>query len=396
MLKAYLDFWKKYGNTTTRTNRKDFWLAFLANTILTVIISVVAFLAIGGMVGPIVVISLWVFITLIPWFTAASRRLLDAGENPITVLLILVPGIGFLLLFAKLAKPSTDKPVEVKMPVVPVKPAAFSSGPVVRPMGASGIRTNTGAGASSGGDSQNLVKYVGLVDKYAHYCSLVINDPEPEKMEKEIVVGGKDALTAISEYLMSCAYGKVSQGWWDGAAGLTRMLRKIDKTEGLKHLTILTTVNTNIYEYQTQVKNIAERELLAAEKERGNYPPDGKIPEKYAHAEILELELVSPMEKRLEQCFGMLDSVDGWSKKNQAFFYYTAARAVEKVYPESKAVVAFSAAQVNVDPDPGSLGWDSLKRVEGDAFEKTAEFAKKMHEKYPVPKSMQEAETYPG
>ena len=239
--------------------------------------------------------------------------------------------------------------------------------------------------------------YTQLADQYAHEENLFAENPRKLELEEQLLAGGAEAQAAITDYLIHCGSGRAAYGWWNGAAGLTAMLRKIDGDSAESYLKRLKDYSTNIWEYHTQVTDTADRELMELKKETGGYGEGGRIPAEYAHAELLSLQNVGSPEKRLEDFFSMQDSVDGWSDSDKAFYYFIAGGAARVLYPDSKSNLAFYAAQAFYDPDPGSVGWQHLREAEGDAIPRvpTPESVKQMHEKYPLPKDMAEAKDYP-
>ena len=90
----------------------------------------------------------------------------------------------------------------------------------------------------------------------------------------------------------------------------------------------------------------------------------------------------------------MQNSVDSWSNANKAFYYFIAGGAARVLYPENKSNLAFYAAQVFCKSDPTSAGWQYLRQAESTPLAATEENAKRMHEKYPLPKNMEETRTY--
>jgi len=135
---------------------------------------------------------------------------------------------------------------------------------------------------------------------------------------------------------------------------------------------------------------------LELKKETGGYGADGRIPAEFAHAELLNLQNVGSPEKRLEQFFAMQDSVNAWSNKDKAFYYFIAGGAARVLYPGNKSGLAFYAAQVSCDPAPTSMGWQHLREAEGNNIPNmpTPESIQRMCEKYPLPKNMQETKDY--
>lgn len=264
-------------------------------------------------------------------------------------------------------------------------------------LGAGNLYAVKEAQQSSQADSLRLTHhYKQLADAYVHEENLFADNPKKKELEEQLLAGGKEAITAIREYLISCGAGQVSYGWWNGAAGLTCMLRKIAGKDAEKDLNRLKNLPTNIWEYHTQVKETAEKELLELKKENGGYGADGRIPAEFAHAELLNLQNVGSPEKRLEQFFAMQDSVSAWSDKDKAFYYFIAGGAARVLFKDNKSSLAFYAAQVSCDPAPTSMGWQHLRETEGNNITDipTPDSIKKMCEKYPLPQNMQETKDY--
>ena len=239
-------------------------------------------------------------------------------------------------------------------------------------------------------------RYAQLADQYAHEETLLAENPRKKELEAQLLAGGEEAQKAITEYLLLCGSGRKEYGWWNGAAGLTRMIRKIGGSNAVSCLRRLRDLSTNIWEYHTQVKETAEKEMLEIEKESGGYGADGRIPAEYAHAELLSLQDVLSPEQRLEKFFAMKDSVDGWSDADKAFYYFIGGGAARVLYPDNRSNLAFYAAQVFCDPNPGSVGWQYLREAEGSELPAapTPESVRQMREKYPLPESMEETRNY--
>ena len=324
------------------------------------------------------------------------------GNMALYVLLIL----GFAAVFAffgvrgilsfrnwKATQPTPQKPVD---PVFNARTQAVKK-ELYKELGAGNLYAVKEAEQSSKADSLRLVHHFKqLADAYAHEENLFADNPKKKELEEQLLAGGKDAVTAIREYLISCGTGQVSYGWWNGAAGLTRMLRKIAGKDAEKDLNRLKNLSTNIWEYHTQVKETAEKELLELKKESGGYGADGRIPAEFAHAELLNLQNIGSPEERLRQFFAKQDSVSAWSDKDKAFYYFIAGGAARVLYPENKSGLAFYAAQVSCDPAPTSMGWQHLREAEGDNIpaNPTSESIQRMCEKYPLPQNMHETKDY--
>lgn len=323
------------------------------------------------------------------------------GNMVLYILLIL----GFAAVFAflgvkgilsyrnwKVSRSTSQKPVDpaFNARVQAVKKELYNE------LGAGNLYAVKEAEQSSKADSLRLIHhYKQLADAYAHEENLFADNPRKKELEEQLLAGGNDAVTAIREYLISCGAGQVSYGWWNGAAGLTRMLRKIAGQSAEKDLSRLKKLSTNIWEYHTQVKETAEKELLELKKESGGYD-NGLIPAEYAHAELLNLQNIGSPEKRLEKFFAMQNSVSVWSDKDKAFYYFIAGGAARVLYPANNASLAFYAAQVSCDPAPTSMGWSHLRDAERNNIPDTPtpESIQRMCEKYPLPKNLQETKDY--
>ena len=236
--------------------------------------------------------------------------------------------------------------------------------------------------------------YKKLADKLAHHESLMFEDPEQKELEEQLLAGGEEAQKAIADYLALCSTGFMTYGWWSRAAVLVGLIRKIGGPNTEQRLKMLTQKQTRIWEYHTQVIEVAEKELLALQKEKGDFA-GGLVPPEFAHATLLELQNVYPPEKRLAEFYKLMPSSAAWNSKEQAFYYFIAGGAARVLYPYNNANLAFYAAQVFNSPDPNSMGWQHLREKEGSALQATADEARRMHEKYPVPATMEEAAAYP-
>lgn len=238
------------------------------------------------------------------------------------------------------------------------------------------------------------VDYKALADKLAHHASLMYDDPEQKEMQEQLLAGGEAAQKAITDFLLLCSTGFVASGWWSRASLLVRLIRQIGGEHTEERLRQLTAKQTNIWEYHTQIIDVAEKELLALKTEQGGFP-DGIVPREYAHAKLLELQNVNPPEKRLEEYFALKSSEKNWSHEDCAFYYFIAGGAARVLFPYNNASLAFYAAQVLEQPNPNSLGWKYLKEKEGDDLQTTPTEALRLSKKYPLPATMQEAMAYP-
>lgn len=103
-----------------------------------------------------------------------------------------------------------------------------------------------------------------LIDDYAHYTSFSIGEDEEEKkMKKELLAGGPEVAEDIVNYLIQCGRGNpiVSAGWWNNSSSLVRLIKEFPNVDHKSKYEKLVNFSSNIWEYQTQIKMIAEEEL---------------------------------------------------------------------------------------------------------------------------------------
>ena len=113
MMKEYVQAFKQYAEFSGRSRRRDYWMFILIHTIITIVVTLVAF--IGIMIGILLVSgALWIagvsyygslillFVyyaaTLIPSLAIATRRLHDIGYSGWYLLLLLIPIVGAIIL----------------------------------------------------------------------------------------------------------------------------------------------------------------------------------------------------------------------------------------------------------------------------------------------------------
>lgn len=98
----YIRMWRKYAEFSGRASRKEYWMAFLFNALVTVGLMMIdavigTFSAESGM-G--LLSGLYALVALCPGLAICVRRLHDTGRRGWWVLLALVPFVGiFLLIF---------------------------------------------------------------------------------------------------------------------------------------------------------------------------------------------------------------------------------------------------------------------------------------------------------
>ena len=63
-------------------------------------------------------------------------------------------------------------------------------------------------------------------------------------------------------YLILCASGRQSNYWWSNASYLVKMIKEFPDADLEQIYNTLINQGTNIWEYHTQIKDVAEQELL--------------------------------------------------------------------------------------------------------------------------------------
>ena len=97
----YVNMWKNYVNFEARTTVRGYWMAFLFNFIVGIIISIIARVPALGFLSW--VYSLAVFL---PSTAIIVRRLRDAGKSWANIFWLFLPLVGVIILIVLLCKPS--------------------------------------------------------------------------------------------------------------------------------------------------------------------------------------------------------------------------------------------------------------------------------------------------
>ncbi|MBA31195.1 MAG: hypothetical protein CL748_01500 [Chloroflexi bacterium] len=105
MISLLSDYFNKYFDFQTRTNRSDYWMTFLIIFLIGIL-----FGYISSIYTPetLLIQNTWSLITVIPSLAIGSRRLHDTNKSGFWQLLWLIPLFGWAYLIYLLAKPSID------------------------------------------------------------------------------------------------------------------------------------------------------------------------------------------------------------------------------------------------------------------------------------------------
>jgi len=89
----YLDVLKKYAVFEGRARRKEYWMFFLFNIIIAVVLGII-----DGILGIGVLSAIYMLAVLVPGIAVTVRRLHDTGRSGWWILIGLVPIVGLVLL----------------------------------------------------------------------------------------------------------------------------------------------------------------------------------------------------------------------------------------------------------------------------------------------------------
>lgn len=90
----YMDVIKKYAVFDGRARRQEYWMFFLINIIIAIVISILE-----GMVGsPGIISTLYSFAVLLPGIAVSVRRLHDTDRSGWWLWISLIPLLGLLVL----------------------------------------------------------------------------------------------------------------------------------------------------------------------------------------------------------------------------------------------------------------------------------------------------------
>ena len=105
----YLEVLKKYADFNGRARRKEYWMFFLFNLIITIVLvivdGIVGTSAVPGTLG--LLAGIYSLALLIPGIAVAIRRLHDTGRSGWWILIGLVPFVGGIILIVFMVQDGT-------------------------------------------------------------------------------------------------------------------------------------------------------------------------------------------------------------------------------------------------------------------------------------------------
>ena len=105
----YLEVLRKYAVFDGRARRTEFWLFFLFNCIIALVLSIIeAIVGIAPIAGASILGSLYMLVVFIPYLAVGVRRLHDTGRSGWWMLIYIMPLIGAIVLLVFFVQDSQD------------------------------------------------------------------------------------------------------------------------------------------------------------------------------------------------------------------------------------------------------------------------------------------------
>jgi uncharacterized membrane protein YhaH (DUF805 family) len=102
-MEHYMNALRSYADFSGRNRRKAFWMFYLINLLISIVLGVV-----DELMGVAVIGTIYSLALLIPQLSAGARRLHDTGRSGWWQLLWLVPIIGWIVIIVFLAQDSHE------------------------------------------------------------------------------------------------------------------------------------------------------------------------------------------------------------------------------------------------------------------------------------------------
>ena len=100
MVKAYKEFWKRYFDFGGKSSVGDYWWVVLCNILIGLVLGAAALV-----IRPVTYVTyVYELAAFIPGLAILVRRLRDGGNSILSLLWLLLPVIGWIILIIKLVK----------------------------------------------------------------------------------------------------------------------------------------------------------------------------------------------------------------------------------------------------------------------------------------------------
>jgi uncharacterized protein YndB with AHSA1/START domain len=106
---------------------------------------------------------------------------------------------------------------------------------------------------------EEATNYIVLAREFACYFSFRINDSKEQELKARLLAGGDVARKAITDFLLGCGRG-METNWWQNVHHLVQLIKQFPG-DSESVLNALIQQESNIWEYQTHVKDVAKEEL---------------------------------------------------------------------------------------------------------------------------------------
>lgn len=104
-MQEYVNFWKNFANFSDRTTVRGYWMAFLVNFLISMVLG-----ALVKAVPTIAFVSgIYSLAAFIPGLAIVVRRLRDAGKSWAWMFINLIPLVGQIIFLVMLCKASTPE-----------------------------------------------------------------------------------------------------------------------------------------------------------------------------------------------------------------------------------------------------------------------------------------------
>lgn len=101
----YVDVLKKYAVFSGRARRQEYWMFFLFNVIISIVLAII-----DGAMGSNILGILYSLATLLPGLGVTVRRLHDTDRSGWWILIALIPLVGAIILIVFLATEGKSEP----------------------------------------------------------------------------------------------------------------------------------------------------------------------------------------------------------------------------------------------------------------------------------------------